>query len=149
MNFMKKRQSGISAIMALIYVVLFAMLGSYMLTLSTTSSLSSSQSLGSMRAWFAAKSTVEWAVYQAVNRPACVCGGNCCTAAPAIGGAAINFTQGGLNDFQSTIACAETLITEGAGNYCVYDLSIRATRDVPGSLIYVSRSVNVSVTDAP
>lgn len=149
MKLFNKKQSGVTAIMALIYIVLFAMLGGYMLTLSTTSSLSASQSLGSMRAWFAAKSSVEWAAYQADNRPACTCGVNCCTVAPAIGGVAINFTEGGLDNFQSTMACAETPITEAATDYCVYDLSIRARRGVPGNLIYVSRSVNVSITDAP
>lgn len=144
-----KRQSGFSAIMAIIYVVLFAILGTFILTFSTISSLNTSQSLGSMRAWSAAKSGAEWAVYQALNRPACTCGTNCCTTGTAIDGASITFTTAGLNDFVSTVSCADTSVTEASTSYCVYNLGVLATRGTAGDLTFVSRNINLSVTDAP
>ncbi len=142
-------QKGFSAIIAVVLIVLFALLGTYMATLSNIGSLNTTQSLGSMQAWFAARSGAEWAVYQALNRPACTCGTNCCTAAPTINTATINFTAGGINGFQSTISCGESAVTEAGTSYCVYDLSVVAERGTVGSMTYVSRVINVSMTDAP
>lgn len=143
------KQKGFSAIIAVVLIVLFALLGTYMATLSTIGSLNTTQSLGSMQTWFAAKSGAEWAVHQALH-PAvpCTCGTDCCT---AINGATISFsTSGTINGFQSTItACSDAPYTEAGSSYCVYNVSVSATRGSPGDMTYLSRNLNFSVTDLP
>ncbi len=150
MNIRQEKQKGFSAIIAVVLIVLFSLLGIYMATLSNIGSLNTTQSLGSMQAWFATRSTAEWAIYQALNRPACTCGTDCCTTAPAINGATINFTLGGANGFQGNVtSCTENTITEASSTYCVYNLGITTSKGTLGGITYVSRSIDISVTDAP
>jgi Tfp pilus assembly protein PilX len=151
MNSRLSMQKGVSAMIALVLIVLFALLGTYMSTLSTIGSLNTTQSLGSMQAWFAARSGAEWAVHQALNRPVCTCGTDCCTAAPSISGATISFSaSGAINGFQSTITgCGDAPYTEAGSSYCVYNVSVSATRGSPGDITYLSRNLNFSVTDGP
>lgn len=149
MSIITANQKGFSAIIAVILIVIFGLIGTYMATLANISSFNTTQSAGAMQAWFAARSSAEWAVYQSLNRPACTCGADCCTVAPTIDAASINFTTGELDGFQSSISCAESSVTEGSTSYCVYDLGITAERGSSGALTYISRSINLSVTDAP
>ena len=93
-----KKQNGFSAIIAVILIVLFALLGTYMATLSNIGSLNTTQSLGSMQAWFAAKSGLDWAVHDAIQNAAGTL--NCNGAGP-------NFTLAGgaTNSFNVNVTC--------------------------------------------
>jgi MSHA biogenesis protein MshP len=132
-----KKQSGFSAIIVIVLIVLFALMGGYMATLTSVSAVSTATSAASIQAWFAARSGVEWAVYQALEPGGC---GN--VTSP------LNFSGGGLSGFQATISCNETLgITEGPDTYNIYNIGVTATRGNPGQETYVSRSVTVTITD--
>lgn len=148
MKVLRKVQRGLGAITVIILIVLFSLVGAYMSTLSTTATMNTVLSGGSIQAWFASRSAVEWAVHHALNRPPCGCGGTtCCTAAPAIDGAVINFTAGGMNGYRATIDCSESGLSEGSSNYCVYNIGVLATRGTAGDETYVSRRIEVTVTD--
>ena len=141
-------QRGLGAITVIILIVLFSLIGAYMSTLSTSSTMNTILSGGSIQAWFASRSGVEWAVHQALNRPACVCGGTtCCSAGTSIDGAVINFSGGGTNGYQANIDCSETSLTEGADSYCVYNIGVTATRGTVGQETYAARRIEVTVTD--
>ena len=142
------RQKGLGAISVIVLVVLFALLAAYMSTLSTNATMKTVLSGGSIQAWFASRSGIEWAVHHALNRPACVCGGTtCCSAGTAIDGATLNFTAGGTSGYQANIDCSETARTEGSISYCVYNIGVSASRGTAGDETYVSRRIEVTVTD--
>jgi len=138
------RQKGFSAIIAVVMIVLFALLGTFMATLSSIGSLNTTQSLGSMQAWFAAKSGLEWAVHDAIQNGAATL--NC-------GGAGPTFTLAGgaANNFDVEVTCNTTVFTEaGTCTPCTtYSLTVTAERGNQGDMIYVSRTLRASVTDAP
>jgi len=133
-------------VFALVLIVLFALLGTYMLTLTVTGSLSTTQSASAMQAWFAARSGAEWAVHQslAASDGGCTCAVNCCA---GIDGETVNFSGGGMNGFVANTACASRAVTEAGTDYCVYDLEIGASNSSPGPLTSVFRSITLSVTD--
>jgi MSHA biogenesis protein MshP len=141
MRIVRKLQQGFSAIMAVILIVLLALIGSYMATLTSVSSINTTVSAGTMQAWFAARSGIQWAVQQII-----IATPGFCIASPTT----INLSGGSANGFVVVLSCATTTFTEtGLGTYNVYALTSRATRGNPGELAYVSRQINVSVTDAP
>ena len=138
MKIMTKCQRGFSAIMAVVLIVLLALIGGYMATLVSIGSINTTVSAGSMQAWFAARSGIEWAV-----RDLIVGSGTC--SSPTI-----NLSGGNTNGFTVVLTCSLGSFTEaGVGAYNVYALTSRATKGSPGDIAYVSRQINLSVTDAP
>ncbi|MBL1141749.1 MAG: hypothetical protein HND53_06920 [Proteobacteria bacterium] len=132
-------QRGFSAIMAVVLVVLLALMGGYMATLTSVSSINATVSAGTMQAWFAARSGVEWAIQQVIGAGACI-------ASPTT----FNLNGGGTNGYTVVLTCVPTAHTEaGVGAYNVYAITSRASKGTPGSPAYVARQINISVTDAP
>lgn len=140
------REQGLGALTIIIFLVLLGLLGVYMNSMTTLSTLNTSASAGSMQAWFAARSGAEWGIYQALNRPACTCGSNCCAAAPSIGGATINFSGGGTNNYQAVLDCNETPENEGGTAYCIYDIGVTASAGSPGEVTYARRRLELTIT---
>lgn len=141
------KQTGFSAIAALVLVVLLALLGTYMATTSSISSLNTTQSYGSMQAWFATRSAVEWAAFRVIND------GNCAT---VNGASPLSISGGSTNNFSVALTCNEFddggtpgRIDEGATPYNVYDITAIATRGSVGGITYLSKEINISITDAP
>lgn len=130
-----KKQRGFSAILVVVLIVLFALMGGYMATMTSVSAINTAGTAGSIQAWFAARSAVDWAVYQALN------GGCASVTSP------LNLSGGGLAGFQASITCGETAVTEGSSNYNIYNIGVTATRGTVGQVTFVSRSVDVTVTD--
>lgn len=145
MKIARKCQRGFSAIVAVILIVLLGLIGGYMSTLTSVSSINTTVSAGTMQAWFAARSGIEWAVQQIVVAAPGAC--------PAV--APINLTGGNTNGYTVTLTCTRLpspvaqYNESGIGMYNVYALTSRATRGNPGDVAYVSRQVNISITDAP
>lgn len=142
MKISRNKQAGFSAIIAVILVVLFALLGTYMATLSNIGSLNTTQSLASMQAWFATKSGFEWAVYDAIHNGAVNL--NCNAGGPS-------FTLGGgaADGYKIQITCTTSPVTEASSTYIVYALTSVADRNSVGTITYVSRTIKASITDAP
>ncbi len=150
MMVLRKIQKGFSAIVAIVLIVLFALLGTYMATLSTVGSLNTTQSFGSMQAWFAARSGMDWAVYDAIQNNAGTL--NC-------GGVGPNFSiSGGAgNDFNIQVTCAVPYGFAEVSECPVaiplscttYSLTIVASRGNAGDITYLSRTIRASVTNAP
>ncbi len=61
-----KRQSGVSIVTAIFLVVVLALMGAGMVSLLTTSQQSISQEITSTKTYMAARSCLQWAMYQAV-----------------------------------------------------------------------------------
>ena len=130
MMLLKKIQRGFAALIAVIVLVLFALLGVYLATQMTTASINTSASYLEMQAWLDARSAVEWGAYQALYGSGCA--------------ASSTFSIG---DFNVTVNCAATPVTEGPNNYTVYNLKAVASRGTPGDVAYVTRRVMTYVTN--
>ena len=130
------KQGGFSAMIVIVLIVLFALIGTYMLSLTAVSSINTTMSAGAMQAWFAARSGVDWAVQRVLN-------GGCAAVGPTL-----NFSGGSLDGFQATISCPPpTTVTEGPDTYDIFNIGVTASRGAPGQLNFVSRTINVTVTD--
>lgn len=147
MNRAPNKQQGFSIIIAIVLVTLFGLLGTYMATVSNISSLNTTQSLGSMQAWFATRSAVDWAVYRVVNDGDCTAVN---TASP------LSLTGGSTNGFSVVLTCSvfdddgmADGIDETGTPYNVYDITANATKGSVGDITYLSKRINISVTDAP
>lgn len=134
-------QKGFSAILAIVLLVLMALLGAYMSTQLSVGSLSTSLSFRGMQAWFAARSGIEWGIYQLLNQatPPSSCVANM----EGVGGMTID----GYNVSVDCIPSSQ--ITEGSDKYYVYSLTATATGGISGNMTYVYRQISVNVTDAP
>jgi MSHA biogenesis protein MshP len=124
-------QRGFSLISTLFMVVVLAALGSYMVRLNVSQQTTTTLSLQSVRAWYAASSGLEWAVYQ-INT------NNSCPAVPS------NFTIDGFTI--SMTGCSSFPVTEGANNYTLYDIQVTANRGTFGTTDFVSRRLRATVT---
>jgi len=123
-------QRGFSLIGTLFMLVVLAALGSYMVRLNISQQTTTTLSLQSVRAWYAASSGLEWAVYQInIN--------NSCPGVPS------SFNADG---FTITLSdCTAYPVTEGASSYALYDVQVSASRGSFGSADYVARRLRATV----
>lgn len=141
MHSLPGKQKGFSAIIAIVLIVILALLGAYAATTVGVQSLSTTQSVGGMQAWFAARAGIDRGI-------AAVLGGGDCSSVPAT---PLALNGGGLDGFSVTqLGCSSTTVQEGPATYNVYQLTATASRGGNvGDIAYISRTVQVSVSEAP
>jgi hypothetical protein len=93
------------------------------------------EGLRAAQAFHAARSAVEWAAYRAVK------GGIC---APAT----LSLTEAGTNGFSASVACSQSIHTEGTSTVRVFVFDVHAEAGVYGGPDYVSRRLQAKITDA-
>jgi MSHA biogenesis protein MshP len=129
MNPLESR-NGFSIVTAIFILLVLAVLGGFMVTLSGVQHRTSLWALQGARAYHAARSGLEWGGFQAVVNNAC--------------NASSTLT---VNGFTVTLACqAEGPFTEGGQSYFVYRLTSLAEWDSYGRDAYVSRQISSRVT---
>lgn len=148
MKYIIYKQQGASAIIAIVLVVLLGLIGGYMATQSSVSSLSTTQSLGAMQSWYAARSGLDWAIFDAVNNAAASLN---CNGGPD---PTFSVSAGSGSSFDLQITCSSVQFVEGGNcpnpSPCTsYSLTVQAERGNPGDLTYISRTLNASITDVP
>lgn len=126
-------QRGFAAIAAVLLVVLLAALGAFMVSFSNTQQLNSAQDILGSRAYWAARSGLEWGIPTVLGTTAL-----CVTpmASPPTP----------LDGFTITVDCATTTYTEGNNTITVMRLTANAKMGAAaGNIGYVERSVSASV----
>ncbi|HHA18428.1 MAG TPA: pilus assembly protein MshP [Methylophaga sp.] len=133
-----RRQQGFSLVMALFILIVLASLGLYMVTISGTQQQSVNYTLLSARAYQAARSGIEWGIYQTINN-------GDCSGFPRT----IDFSDNGLNGFQTVISCNLGNYQEKGDSFNIYHLTAASETDTAslGDLSYVSREIVITVTD--
>lgn len=127
-----KSQKGFSIVTAIFILLVLAVLGGFMVTMSGTQSRTSLWALQGARAYHAARSGLEWGGFQALVNNAC----NSSTTLTVEG-------------FTVNLACQpEGPYSEGGQTYFVYHLTSLAEWGSYGSTEYVSRQVTARVTGA-
>lgn len=135
-----KHQGGFALVIAIFIVVVLALIGIMMVTIGGVQRATAAAATQGTRAYYAARSGIEWGVFKALTS------GNC---AAATG----NFPLAvpGLNGFTVTVQCTSTAHRERAApDYNVYVITSTAVSGTFGTTAdYVSRQLQVTVTDAP
>jgi len=123
-------QRGFAAIAAVFLLVVLAALGAFMLTFSNTQQLTSAQDVQGSRAYWAARSGLEWGVASVLANPA---------ACPAV----VPLAVGGFN---VAVNCVRQVYNEAGNTIVIFELGAVATQGGPvGAIGYVERSVSASL----
>ncbi|MBI3545384.1 MAG: pilus assembly protein MshP [Gammaproteobacteria bacterium] len=138
------QQRGFALVMAIFIAVVLAMLGVMMVTIGGTQRATVTAAAQGTRAYYAARAGIEWGIYRTVSPfgPQ----ENCGALAPA---ASFTLTTPGLNGFLVNVQCTETPHRERGSTYRVVVLTSTATVGNFGDADYVSRTLNITATDAP
>lgn len=145
MSIRQTQQRGFALVMAIFIAVVLAMLGVMMVTIGGTQRATVTAAAQGTRAYYAARAGIEWGIFRTVAPPP----GpqeSCAALAPA---ASFTLTAPGLNGFLVNVQCTETLHRERGSTYRVVVLTSTATLGNFGDADYVSRTLNITVTDAP
>ncbi len=131
---MKSRRcnDGFALIAAIFILVLLAGVGSAMMNISATHQATASMALLGTRAYHAARSGAEWAVYEAVNSGGCP---------------AANFTlnEAATTGFDVVVTCSSTTHVEGPTSRDTLQIQSTASYGAFGDRDYASRTLNVTV----
>ena len=142
-------QRGFALISALFLLLVLAAIGIYMVSISGTEHYTSLYALQSAKAYYAARSGIEWAAAQAVP----VTGtGNCPTPTTITpGGALAGFSVDVTCSDSNAAGYTESQLNPGGPAYHVYVITATAytTNIAFGSLGYASRRIRATITDAP
>lgn len=125
-------QKGFSIVTAIFILLVLAVLGGIMVTMSGVQSRTTLWALQGARAYHAARSGLEWGGFQALVN-------NSCSASTTLT----------VDGFTVTLACQpEGPIIEGGQSYSVYRLTSLAEWGAYGGFDYVSRQLTARVTGA-
>ncbi len=137
----RHRQRGVALIGAIFVVVILAMLGIYMVTLSGVQHATTSQAVIASRVYYGAKAGLEWGIHQAIGPTVSTCNAPFTTPLAPIAG---------LGDINVTVTCTCTypaVCVSGATS--VYYLTSTATYGTYGSAGYAQRRLEATVTGIP
>ncbi len=132
----EKKASGFTLITALFLLTAVAVLSVYMINARNVQQTTLVYSLQGARAMQAARAGVEWGIYDSIV------GGNCSNT---------SFTPTGvaLSAFNVSLSCSSSAHTEGTTTVITYRLTSTATTGAYGTLDYVYRSLQASVSIQP
>ncbi|MES2948869.1 MAG: hypothetical protein V4858_10055 [Pseudomonadota bacterium] len=133
-----RAQTGFAAIAAIVIVVLLAALGGFMVSISNTQQLSSSQDVQGSRAYWAARAGLEWAVVAIPDAPAL------CPNA-ALTQVAVASVPSPIEGFAIQVRCSKTTHAEGAATPTIYQFESQASIGTMGAIGFIERSVTASL----
>lgn len=119
---------------AIAVLVLLAMLGAFIVTLSNTQQISSLRDIQGSRAYYAARAGIEWGAYRALVNGACPFTAALPNAANATG-------------FNVQVVCGPGLTYDEAGtSVTIYQITATATIGGLGQQDYTERQLQVTVS---
>ena len=135
-----ERQSGFTLITAIFLLVVVAGLMVYMVNIRSVQQTTLLYGIQGARAMQAARTGIEWGVYQSITN------GNCLAPYPTFAAPGI-----ALNRFQITVSCTMTSHTEGVPLYArtTYQITSTAIFGNFGTLDYISRALRATVSPQP
>ena len=136
--FRPKRDSGFTLITAIFLLVVVASLSVYILRLSAVQQSTLVYSVQGARAMQAARAGIEWGIYESIIKT------NCTTANPVF-----NATGNAISGFDIKLECAPSTHIEGTTPIIVYRLISTATTGTFGTLDYVSRRLEATISEPP
>ncbi len=134
---MKIRQGGFSLITAIFLLTVVAALVVYMVNLRGAQQATLLFGVQGARALQAARSGIEWGIYRSLNNPGCPPDETFSLSGPA------------FNGFSVEVSCSSSAHTEGAETITVYRIESIARSGSFGSLDYVQRRLEATVSIDP
>lgn len=131
---MNVRQTGFSLVAAIFLLVVLASLGAVAVRISTAQSSGASQSLLGTQALQAAKTGAAWAAHRAIA-------GSCGTQTTTL-------AEAGTTGFVVNTSCSQTSHAEGPTTTNVFIIDVLAQRGQYGTADYVSRRMQIKITDS-
>lgn len=128
----RRRAGGFALVAALIVLVILGSIGGAMVRLSSAEQAGSSAALLGMRADWAARSGIEWAISRARATGSCVNG-------------TLSLTEGALSGFEVEVGCSSTRHREGDQELQNLVIRSRARFGVLGSADFVYREVEATI----
>jgi MSHA biogenesis protein MshP len=132
---LRRAQRGFSLVSAIFLLVVLGALAAFAVRIAVIEGQSVNLALRSAQAFHAASSGVAWAAYRAVTSGWC-------------GSDTLALSEGGTAGFTLDVSCTSTAHTEGADTINVYVIDVLAQSGSYGGAEYVSRRLEVKVTDA-
>ena len=123
---------------AIFTLTVLATLAVYMASLAGVQQDTARLSVQGERAYFAARSGLEWALWDIVNNAA---GGLACGSGPV----GFTLTEGALNGFDVSVDCTAQAIIEGARSYTLFSLTAAAAQGIVGTPSHASRRLIATV----
>ena len=133
----RDRQRGVGLVAALFLVVVFGALGAFIVTIGATQQAAPVLAIQGARAYHAARSGIDWGIYQAIPGASCAA----LTTFPISGP--------GLNGFTVAVQCNSTPHVEGGTAFQVFTITSTATFGAFSGSDFYSRTIEATVTDAP
>jgi MSHA biogenesis protein MshP len=131
------RQKGFTLVTAIFLLVVLAAVGSFMVTIGGTQRTTSVAAVQGARAYQAARSGIEWAIYRVITD------GDC----SMTNGQSFTTSVSGLNNFTVSLACTPTTHSEaGTNNVNVFVVSSTATFSTYGNLDFVQRRISATIS---
>lgn len=131
----RQRQGGFAIISAVFLIVIFALLGAMIVSLSTTQHVGAARDLAGSRAYFAAKAGIEWGAYQVLQAGTCTAS----TTLPALSGSAAGFAV--------VVTCTRTGPFDEAGtSVFVHQITSTASVGIAGAPDYAERQLQAVVS---
>ena len=126
-------QRGFALVSAIFLMVVLALLGGLMLSMSNSQQISSARDLLGTRAYYAARAGIEWGAYQALRNGSCT-SGNLPNAVPATG-------------FVVQVVCvASPTYQEGPDSVTLYQITATASVGSPGAHDHAERQLQATVS---
>lgn len=125
--------SGFAIVTATFLLVVLALLGAFMVTLSGVHQAAPAQAVTATRVYYGTKAGLDWGIQQAVAASACAAS------------TSLTLTGSGLNGVTAVVTCASTAHTGGT----VYLIVSTATSGTFGDLYYARRRLEATVTNIP
>jgi MSHA biogenesis protein MshP len=132
---MKPRQAGFSLIAAIFLLVVVAALVVYMANISVVQHTTLVYGVQGARASQAARSGIEWGIHQSIVNGSCV--------------GSTSFTNAAFAGFNIEVQCSRTTHDEGGTMIDTFSLTSIASSGVYGTLDYVQRRIQASVSIDP
>jgi len=127
------KQPGFALVSAVLLIVVLAVLGVYMATMSGVQHATASRSLVAARAYYGAKAGLDWGMHRAI-----AAGGTC------LASTTFALTGPGLDGINVTVTCVQTYGYQSDRTYYITSL---AELDVYGSPDYVRRRMAATVAN--
>lgn len=123
-----KKPLGFSLVSVIFIIVILTLIGTYLVRIGTIANATGQYGMQGVRAFYAARSGLEWASMRIVQLSACP---------PTT---TLNFTQGGLQGFSAQVTCSFVTATEGT-TYNLYTITSQGFSGTLGTSGYVSRTM--------
>lgn len=134
----KSKVSGFTLITAIFLLVVVASLSVYIISLRSVQQQTLVYGVQGARAMQAARAGIEWGIYQSIENL------TCSTTNPPFSG-----TGAAISSFSIVVGCTESTHQEGATSIVTYQLTSTATTGSYGTLDYVSRRLQATVSQSP